>query len=69
VPGKEDLTAIKGLLASVAKKSKDAAEAIGKVHASEHAFIRYVNVPDEYAESVARLYETADGILKSQGEA
>jgi hypothetical protein len=61
---KEDLTAIKGLLASVAKKSKDAAEAIGKVHTSEHAFIRYVNVPDEYAESVARLYETADGILK-----
>jgi hypothetical protein len=46
--------------------SKNAARALGGIHASEHVQVRYSNVPEEYARAAAALYEVCDASLRER---
>jgi hypothetical protein len=60
---KEDVAGIRRLLAL---RSAEAAKTLGGIHVTEHVFVRYVNVPEDYAEAVAQLYETCDAALRKR---
>lgn len=64
--GEEDIAGIKRLLANARSSSKSDAELLGTVHVTEHVFVRYLNVPEEYARAVATLYEACDVALKKR---